>query len=347
MSSSLLDNFFVNDIAIDLGTANTLIFIKNKGIVVDEPSVVAVKKSNQEIVAYGIEAKEMVGRTPGEIITVRPLQNGVIADFELTEQMIRHFIRKVKVNRFVRPRIAIAIPSGITEVEKRAVRDSAEHVGAREVYLVDEPMAAAIGMGLPIHEPVGNMVVDIGGGTTEIAVIALSGIVTHTSIRIAGDEMNESIVQYFKRKYNLLIGNNTAESIKIKLGSAAPYNEKASLTVKGRDLVDGIPKTIEITSKEVQDALAEPVNEIVESVKLCLEKTPPELSADILDRGIILSGGGSMLKGLDERLRLETRLPIIQSDNPLQNVVKGTGIILSDIYKFQKVLTKTKKDYGQ
>ncbi len=347
MAGSVLDNFFVNDIAIDLGTANTLIFIKNKGIVVNEPSVVAVKKVSQEIVAYGIEAKEMVGRTPGEIITVRPLQNGVIADFELTEQMIRHYIRKVKVNRFVRPRIAIAIPSGITEVEKRAVRDSAEHVGAREVYLVDEPMAAAIGMGLPIHDPVGNMVVDIGGGTTEIAVIALSGIVTHTSIRIAGDEMNESIVQYFKRKYSLLIGNNTAEAIKIKIGSAAPFNEKASLTVKGRDLMDGIPKTVEIASKEVQEALSEPVNEIVESVKLCLEQTPPELSADILDRGIVLSGGGSLLKGLDERLRQETNLPIILSEEPLLNVVKGTGIILNDIFKYQKVLTKTKKEYGK
>ena len=345
MSNSPFSNLLVNDIAIDLGTANTLIYVKGKGIVVDEPTVVAVKKSSQEIVAYGIEAKEMVGRTPGEIITVRPLQNGVIADFEITEQLIRYFIRKVKVSRFVRPRIAIAIPSGITEVEKRAVRDSAEHVGAREVYLVDEPMAAAIGMGLPIEEPVGSMVVDIGGGTTEIAVIALSGIVTHTSIRIAGDEMNESIVQYFKKKYNLLIGSNTSEEIKKKLGSAAPFNEKASLKVKGRDLVDGIPKTIEITSREVQDALAEPINEIVESVKLCLEQTPPELSADILDRGIILSGGGSMLKGLDERLRLETNLPIIVCEDPLQAVVKGTGKILTDIYKYQKVLSKTKKDY--
>ena len=346
MSNSFLSNLLINDIAIDLGTANTLIYIKDKGIVVEEPSVVAVRKSNQEIVAYGNEAKEMVGRTPGEIITVRPLRDGVIADFELTEQMIRYFIRKVKVNRFVRPRIAIAIPSGITEVEKRAVRDSAEHVGAREVYLVDEPMAAAIGMGLPIDEPVGSMVVDIGGGTTEIAVIALSGIVTHISIRIAGDEMTEAIVQYFKKKYNLLIGNNTAEIIKIKLGSAAPFNEKASLKVKGRDLLDGIPKTVEITSKEVQEALTEPVNEIVEAVKLCLEQTPPELSADILDRGIILSGGGSLLNGLDERLRQETNLPIIVSDDPLKCVVIGTGKILTDIYKYQKVLSKTKREYG-
>ncbi|NOZ61598.1 MAG: rod shape-determining protein [Calditrichaeota bacterium] len=336
----------INDIAIDLGTANTLIYIKGKGIVVDEPSVVAVKKATQEIVAYGNEAKEMVGRTPGEIITVRPLQGGVIADFELTEQMIRFFIRKAKVSRFVRPRIAIAIPSGITEVEKRAVRDAAEHVGAREVYLVDEPMAAAIGIDLPIEEPVGSMVVDIGGGTTEIAVIALSGIVTHISIRIAGDEMNESIVQYFKKKYSLLIGDNSAEMIKMKLGSAAPHNEKSSLTLKGRDLLEGIPKTVEITGSEVQEALTEPVNSIVEAVKLCLERTPPELSADILDRGIIMSGGGALLKGLDERIRQETNLPVIVTDDPLKAVVMGTGTILTDIYKYQKVLTKTKREYG-
>lgn len=345
MGFSLFSDFWQNDIAIDLGTANTLIYIKGKGIVVDEPSVVAVKKSTQEIVAFGDEAKEMVGRTPGEIITVRPLRGGVIADFELTESMIRHFIRKAKVNRFVRPRIAIAIPSGITEVEKRAVRDAAEHVGAREVYLIDEPMAAAIGIGLPIEEPVGSMVIDIGGGTTEIAVISLSGIVTHISIRIAGDEMTESIVQYFKKKYNLLIGDNTAELIKIKLGSAAPFDEKASLSVKGRDLLEGIPKTIEITSAEVQEALAEPVNSIVEAVKLCLERTPPELSADILDRGIVMSGGGALLKGLDERIRIETKLSVNIADDPLKSVVMGTGTVLSDIYKYQKVLTKTKKEY--
>ena len=263
MPFSFLSSFFASDIAIDLGTANTLVYLKGKGIMVNEPSVLAVKKSNQEIVAYGNAAKEMVGRTPGEIVTVRPLKDGVIADFELAERMIRFFIRKVKMSRLIRPRIAIAIPSGITDVEKRAVRDSAEHVGAREVYLIDEPMAAAIGVGLPIGDPIGSMVIDIGGGTTEIAVIALSGIVNDTSIRIAGDEMTEAIVQYFKRKYNLLIGDNTAEKIKCTIGSATPYNEKDSITVKGRDLVAGIPKIVEITSGEVQEALSEPVASII------------------------------------------------------------------------------------
>ncbi len=347
MGFSFFSDLMLNDIAIDLGTANTLIYVKGKGIVVDEPSVVAVKKATQEIVAYGEEAKEMVGRTPGEIVTVRPLQGGVIADFELTEQMIRYFIRKAKVSRFVRPRIAIAIPSGITEVEKRAVRDAAEHVGAREVYLVDEPMAAAIGIGLPIEDPVGSMVVDIGGGTTEIAVLALSGIVTHISIRIAGDAMNEAIVQYFKKKYSLLIGDNTGEMIKIKIGSAYPYDEKSSLSVKGRDLLEGIPKTVEITSSEVQEALSDPVSSIVEAVKLCLERTPPELSADILDRGIVMSGGGALLRGLEDRIRQETNLPVIVTDEPLKAVVMGTGIILSDIYKYQKVLTKTRREYSE
>ncbi len=345
MPFSFLSSFFLSDIAIDLGTANTLVYLKGKGIMVNEPSVVAIKKSNQEIVAYGSAAKDMVGRTPGEIVTVRPMKDGVIADFELAERMIRNFIRKVKLNRFVRPRIAIAIPSGITDVEKRAVRDSAEHVGAREVYLIDEPMAAAIGVGLPISEPVGSMVIDIGGGTTEIAVIALSGIVNDTSIRIAGDEMTEGIVQYFKRKYNLLIGENTAEMIKCNIGSAAPHNEKAALTVKGRDLVAGIPKTVEITSEEVQEALSESVASIVEAVKICLEQTPPELSADILDRGIILTGGGSLLKGLDERLREETNLPIIVAEDPLTCVVRGTGKVLDDLEYYHKVLTKTRKNY--
>jgi len=346
MPFSFLSDFFASDIAIDLGTANTLIYLKGKGIMVNEPSVVAVKKANQEIVAYGRAAKEMVGRTPGEIITVRPLKDGVIADFELAERMIKNFIRKVKINRFIRPRIAIAIPSGITEVEKRAVRDSAEHVGAREVYLIDEPMAAAIGVGLPIHEPVGSMVIDIGGGTTEIAVIALSGIVNSNSIRIAGDEMTDAIVQYFKRKYNLLIGENTAELIKCTVGSASPYDEKGALTVKGRDLVAGIPKIVEITGEEAQEALAEPVDQIVEAVKLCLEQTPPELSADILDRGIILTGGGSLLKGLDERLRRETNLPIVVAEDPLTCVVRGTGKILDNLENYQKVLTKAKKEYS-
>ena len=346
MPFSFLSSFFASDIAIDLGTANTLVYLKGKGIMVNEPSVLAVKKSNQEIVAYGNAAKEMVGRTPGEIVTVRPLKDGVIADFELAERMIRFFIRKVKMSRLIRPRIAIAIPSGITDVEKRAVRDSAEHVGAREVYLIDEPMAAAIGVGLPIGDPIGSMVIDIGGGTTEIAVIALSGIVNDTSIRIAGDEMTEAIVQYFKRKYNLLIVDNTAEKIKCTICSDTPNNEKDYKNVKWRDLVAGIPKIVEITSGEVQEALSEPVASIIEAVKLCLEQTPPELSADILDRGIILTGGGSLLKGLDERLRHETNLPIIISDDPLTCVVRGTGKILDDLENYHKVLTKPRKEYS-
>ncbi len=345
MSMSLFKNYFISDLAIDLGTANTLVALKGKGINVNEPSVVAIEKASQEIVAYGSDAKEMLGRTPGDILTVRPMKDGVIADFELAERMIRHFIRKVKVNRFIRPRIVIAIPSGITDVEKRAVRDSAEHVGAREVYLISEPMAAAIGVGLPIDEPVGSMIIDIGGGTTEIAVISLSGIVNDTSIRIAGDEMTEAVIHYFKRKYNLLIGENTAEMIKCTIGSAGPTVDKASMTVKGRDLVAGVPKTIEITAEEVQEALSEAIDAIIDAVKLCLEQTPPELAADILDRGIILTGGGSMLKGLDERLRRETSLPIVISDDPLTCVVRGAGKILDDLEGYQKVLSKTRREY--
>ncbi|HHL72693.1 MAG TPA: rod shape-determining protein [Bacteroidetes bacterium] len=336
-------NIMTNDIAIDLGTANTLVYVKGRGIVINEPSIVAVRKLDQEIVAYGTEAKEMQGRTPGEITTVRPLKDGVIADFELAEAMIRHFIKRVSMSHLRRPRVAVCIPSGITEVEKRAVRDSCEHAGAREVHLIDEPMAAAIGVGLPIEQPVGSMVVDIGGGTTEIAVISLSGIVTSISIRIGGDEMNEAIVQHFKRNYNLLVGENTAEYIKCTLGSAAPYSEKASMSVRGRDLVAGIPKTVEITQGEVQEALAEAVNAVVDATKLCLERTPPELSSDILDRGIVLSGGGSLLKGLDERLRRETSLPIIVAEDPLTCVVRGTGKVLEDIARYHKLLSKVKR----
>ncbi|MGH7493998.1 MAG: rod shape-determining protein [bacterium] len=336
-------NLFSTDIAMDLGTANTLVYVRGKGILVNEPSIVAIRKADQEIVAYGHGAKEMQGRTPHEIITVRPMKDGVIADFELAEAMIRHFIRRVQATRLWRPRIAISIPSGVTEVEKRAVRDSAEHAGAREVYLIDEPMAAAIGIGLPIEDPVGSMVIDIGGGTTEIAVISLSGIVNHISIRIAGDEMNEAVIQHFKRNYNLLIGENSAEHIKCTLGSAAPFNDKTSISVRGRDIVAGIPKTVEMTSMEVQEALAESVNAIVEATKLCLENTPPELSADILDRGIALSGGGALLRGLDERLRRETSLPVIVADDPLTCVVRGTGRVLESIQRYQKVLTKVKR----
>jgi rod shape-determining protein MreB and related proteins len=338
-----LHTFLLNDIAIDLGTANTLVYLCKRDIVLNEPSVVALRKSDHQTVAFGSDAREMVGRTPDEIITIRPLKDGVIADFDLAEQMIRYFIRKSLPSRFPRPRIAICVPTGITEVEKRAVRDAAEHAGAREVYLVEEPMAAAIGLGLPIQKPVGNMIIDIGGGTTEIAVIAMYGIVNSISIRIGGDEMNESIIQFFKKQFNLLIGNITAEEIKCQLGSAAPYEDKGTMEVKGRDLVAGIPKTVNISSKQVQEALAETVQSMVESVKMCLEMTPPELSADILDRGILLTGGGALLKGIDERLRQETNLPVILAEEPLLAVVRGTGMVLEDLNKYRKVLSHIKK----
>ncbi len=342
-SQSFWSKFFANDIAIDLGTANTLVYIKGRGILINEPSIVAVHRSNQQILAYGSEAKTMMGRTPEDLITVRPLKDGVIADFDLAEKMIRFFIKKVQTNRFIRPRIAVCIPSGITEVERRAVRDSAEHAGGREIYLIQEPMAAAIGVNLPINEPIGSMVIDIGGGTTEIAVISMSGIVTDISIRIGGDEMNESILQYFKKNYNLLIGENTAEAIKITMGSAAPFESDEVKLVKGRNLIDGIPKTVRVQSKEIQESIAESVGYIVDAVKLCLERTPPELSSDILDRGIVLTGGGALLKGLDERLRIETELPIIVADDPLTCVVLGTGKIFDNLNDFQKVLSNIRR----
>ncbi|MCH7754350.1 rod shape-determining protein [candidate division KSB1 bacterium] len=340
---SFWNKFFVNDIAIDLGTANTLVYVKGRGILVNEPSIVAIRRGDQEILAYGSEAKTMMGRTPGDLVTVRPLKDGVIADFDLAEKMIRHFIKKVQTNRFLRPRIAICIPSGITEVERRAVRDSAEHAGGREIYLIQEPMAAALGVNLPIEEPIGNMVVDIGGGTTEIAVISLSGIVTDISIRIGGDEMDEAIIQYFKKEYNLLIGENTAEAIKITMGSAAPYKTEDVKRIKGRDLVDGIPKTVKVYAKEIQGALSESVGYIVDAIKLCLERTPPELASDILDRGIVLTGGGALLTGLDERLRIDTELPIIIADDPLTCVVLGTGKIFDNLNEYQKILSNSKK----
>lgn len=340
---SFWSKFFVNDIAIDLGTANTLVYVKGRGILINEPSVVAIRKGDQEILAYGSDAKTMMGRTPEDLVTVRPLKDGVIADFDLAEKMIRHFIKKVQTNRFLRPRIAVCIPSGITEVERRAVRDSAEHAGGREIYLIQEPMAAALGVNLPIEEPVGSMIVDIGGGTTEIAVISLSGIVTDISIRIGGDEMDEAIIQYFKKEYNLLIGENTAEAIKISMGSAAPYKTDDVKRIKGRDLVDGIPKTVKVYSKEIQGALSESVGYIVDAIKLCLERTPPELASDILDRGIVLTGGGALLTGLDERLRIDTELPIIIADDPLTCVVMGTGKIFDNLNEYQKLLSNTKK----
>jgi rod shape-determining protein MreB len=332
---------FSNDLAIDLGTATTLTFVKGKGIVSNEPSVVAVARGIngvKKVLAVGKEAKEMLGRTPANIVAVRPMKDGVIADFEVTEAMLRYFITRAHNRRtLVRPRIIICVPSGITEVEKRAVRDSALAAGAREVYLIEEPMAAAIGAGLPITEPSGNMIVDIGGGTTEVAVISLAGIVMSKSIRVGGDKMDEAIVSHIKRKYNLLIGERTAEDIKKQIGSAYPMEEVLTVEVKGRDLVAGVPKTLSINSDEIRDALAEPVNAIVEAVRVVLERTPPELSADIVDRGIVLSGGGSQLMNLDVLLREETGLPVMVSENPQLAVVLGTGKALDELKLLKEV----------
>jgi rod shape-determining protein MreB len=332
---------FSNDLAVDLGTANTLIYVKGKGIVLSEPSVVAVRKDQKgynKVLAVGKDAKLMLGRTPGNIIAIRPMKDGVIADFEVTEAMLRHFIRKVHNRRtLLRPRIIIAVPSGITQVEKRAVRESAESAGAREVYLIEEPMAAAIGAGLPITEPTSNMVVDIGGGTTEVAVISLAGIVYSKSVRVGGDKIDEAILQYVKRKYNLLIGERTAEVIKTTIGTAYPQDEPESIEVKGRDLVSGIPKTLTIDSEEVRLAISEQIDTIVETVKIALEQTPPELAADIVDRGIFLTGGGALLKNLNLLLREETGLPINIADDPLSAVVLGSGMALEKLELLKEV----------
>ncbi len=325
---------FSNDLAIDLGTANILVYAKNRGIVSSEPSVVAVQTDHRGVArvrAVGKEAKSMIGRTPGTIRAVRPLKDGVIADFEIAEAMLRYFIQRAH-NRstLLRPRIVISVPSGITEVEKRAVRESALSASAREVYLLEEPMAAAIGAGLPITEPSGNMIIDIGGGTTEVAVISLSGIVYANSVRVGGDKMDDAILNYVKRKYNLLIGERTAELIKIDIGSAYPDNETRTMVVKGRDLVAGVPKTIEITSDDVRDALVEPVNSIIEAARIALERTPPELAADIADKGIVLTGGGALLRNLDSLLREETGLPIMLAEDPFTAVVMGCGRCLDE-----------------
>jgi rod shape-determining protein MreB len=335
---------FSNDLAIDLGTANTLVYVKGRGIVLSEPSVVAVRrdeKGGSKILAVGKEAKMMLGRTPGNIVAIRPMKDGVIADFEITEAMLRHFIRKVHNRRtLVRPRIIICVPSGITQVEKRAVRESAESAGAREVFLIEEPMAAAIGAGLPITEPTSNMVVDIGGGTTEVAVISLAGIVYSKSVRVGGDKMDEAILQHIKRKYNLLIGQSTAEIIKTSFGNAYPGDQVETIEVKGRDLVTGIPKILTIDSDEVRKSISEQVETIVETVRIALEQTPPELAADIVDRGIVLTGGGSLLKNLDILLREETKLPITITEDPLSTVVLGSGKALDSISVLKEVMIK-------
>ncbi|HVT60002.1 MAG TPA: rod shape-determining protein [Thermoanaerobaculia bacterium] len=335
--ASLL-RYFSKDLAIDLGTANTLVFASGQGIVVREPSVVVINKLTNRIEAVGIEAKEMLGRTPGNIESIRPMKDGVIADFEVTERMLEYFIKKAHGRKmYVHPRIVIGVPSEITQVEKRAVRDSAMRAGASEVFLVEQAMMAAIGAGLPITEPSGNMIVDIGGGTTDVAVISLAGTVYSRSVRVAGNEMDVAIIQYLKRKYNLLIGERTAEIIKMEIGSAYPLKEEIRMDIKGRDLVEGVPKTLSVSDEEIREALSETVATIVEAVRMALERTPPELSADIMDKGIVLSGGGALLRNLDQRLRDETGLPVVLAEDPLASVVLGTGRVLGDIDLLRKV----------
>lgn len=337
---------FSNDMGIDLGTATTLVYVKGEGVVLCEPSVVAIMKETNKVLEVGDEAKRMLGRTPGSIVAIRPMRDGVIADFEITEAMLRHFIKKVhKRTVLVRPRMVIAIPSGITEVEKRAVRDSAERAGARSVFLIEEPMAAAIGVGLPIVEPAGNMIIDIGGGTTEMAIISLAGIVFSRSIRIGGDEMDLAIIEHMKKTYNLMIGERTAEEIKIRIGSAYPLEEELNMEVKGRDLVSGLPKMFSISSSEIRDALQEPINAILETTKMTLERTPPELAADLIERGIVMAGGGSLLRGLDKLISEETGLPVHVTDDPLTAVALGTGKVLDEIKYLKRVIISTKVEF--
>ena len=338
MSLRSLFSFFSNDLAIDLGTANTLVFARGRGIVVDEPSIVAINKLTNKVEAVGREAKEMLGRTPGNIVAIKPMKDGVIADFDVTEEMLKYFIKKAhNRNHLLSPRIVICIPSEITQVEKRAVRESALRAKASEVYLVEEAMAAAIGAGLPITEPSGNMIVDIGGGTTDIAVISLSGIVYSRSVRVAGNEMDEAIIQYVKRKHNLLIGERTAERIKIEVGSAAILDQSLTMEIKGRNLIEGIPKTLEITDEEVREALSDSISTIVNAVRVALERTPPELSADIADKGIVLTGGGALLKGLDHRIKEDTDLPVFLAEDPLSSVAIGTGMMLEEMTLLKRI----------
>lgn len=338
-------SFMSKDLAIDLGTANTLVYVKGKGIVTNEPSVVAIHRDSKgvrKVIAVGEEAKRMLGKTPADIMAIRPLKDGVIADFEVTEVMLRYFIQKIHNKKaFVRPRVVVSIPSGITPVERRAVKESAESAGAREVYLIEEPMAAAIGVGLPVTEPDGNMIVDIGGGTTEVAVISLAGIVYCNSVRVAGDKIDEAIIQYIKRKYNMLIGERTAEHVKISIGSAypTPDEESVKMEIKGMDLIGGIPRTLEVSQKEIREAISEPVNSIVEAIKIALERTPPELASDIVDKGIVLSGGGALLKNLDTLIKEVTKLPVIVAENPLTAVVEGAGKMLDELDLLKQVAT--------
>ena len=339
MASSFNLSFLGRDMAVDLGTANTLVYVRGRGVVLNEPSVVAVNTRTSSILAVGTEAKRMIGRTPGNIVAIRPLKDGVIADFDTTERMLRYFIQKVhRRSRFVRPRIVVCVPSGITGVEQRAVREAAYSAGARRVFIIEEPMAAAIGAGLPVHEPTGNMVVDIGGGTTEVAVISLGGIVTSQSIRTGGDELDVAIITYVKKEYSLMLGERTAEEIKMAIGSAFPLTDEPHAEIRGRDLVSGLPKTIVVSAEEIRKAIEEPVNAIVDAVKTTLDQCPPELAGDVMDRGIVLTGGGALLRGLDERLRHETGMPIHITERPLDSVAMGSGKCIEEFEALQQVL---------
>src|SRR5947199_4186273 len=340
MSDSFFSSFLGRDMAVDLGTANTLVYVRGRGIVLNEPSVVAINAKDGRPLAVGLEAKRMIGRTPSHIVAIRPLKDGVIADFEICEKMLAYFIQKVHRARFAKPRMVICVPSGITGVEQRAVQEAAEYAGARKpAYIIEEPMAAAIGAGLPVQEPTGNMIVDIGGGTTEVAVISLGGIVASQSVRVAGDELDEAIIQYIKKEYSLALGERTSEEVKITLGSAWPLEEELTAEIRGRDLVTGLPKTIITSTEEIREAIEEPVAAIVDAVKVTLDKTPPELAADIMEGGIVLTGGGALLHGLDHRLRAETGMPIVIANNPLQSVALGAGQCLEEFNVLRQVLS--------